>query len=60
MPPGGVRDFPGRRWLSVVLRGAHLVAVIQFSAIVLHAVPDAQLPHAGVAVLVSGVLVLTA
>ena len=57
MPLGGVRDFPGRRWLSVVLRGAHLVAVIQFSAIVLHAVPDARLPHAGVAVLVSGVLV---
>ena len=57
MLSGGVRDFPGRRWLSVVLRGVHLVAVIQFSAIVLHAVPDAQLPHAGIAVLVSGVLV---
>ena len=57
MPSGGVRDFPGRRWLSVFLRGAHLVAVIQFSAIVLHAVPDAQFPHAGIAVLVSGILV---
>lgn len=57
MLSGGVRDFPGRRWLSVVLRGVHLVAVIQFSAIVLHAVPDAQLPHAGITVLVSGILV---
>ncbi len=57
MLSGGVRDFPGRRWLSVVLRGVHLVAVIQFSAIVLHAVPDAQFPHAGIAVLVSGILV---
>ena len=57
MLSGGVRDFPGRRWLSVVLRGVHLVAVIQFSAIVLHAVPDAQSPFAGIAVLASGVLV---
>jgi hypothetical protein len=57
MQHGDVRDFPGRRWLSVFLRGAHLIAVIQFSAIVLHAVPEAESPYAGIAVLVSGVLV---
>jgi len=57
MQHGDVRDFPGRRWLSVFLRGAHLIAVIQFSAIVLHAVPDAQSPIAGIAVLASGILV---
>ncbi len=57
MSGGDVRYFPGRRWLSVSLRGAHLVAVIQFSAIVLHAVPETELPYAGIAVLVSGVLV---
>jgi len=57
MQHGDVRDFPGRRWLSVFLRGAHLIAVIQFSAIILHAVPEAESPHAGIAVLVSGVLV---
>lgn len=57
MTSGAVRDFPGRRWLSVFLRGAHLIAVIQFSAVVLHAIPEAQAPYAGVAVLVSGVFV---
>ena len=57
MSYGDVRDFPGRRWLSVLLRGAHLIAVIHFSAVVLHAVPDAQSPFAGIAVLASGVLV---
>ena len=57
MSYGDVRDFSGRRWLSVLLRGAHLIAVIQFSAVVLHAVPDAELPYAGIAVLASGVLV---
>ena len=57
MASGGARDFPGRRWLSVFLRGAHLVAVIAFGASVLHAQPSAQPEHAGAAVLVSGVLV---
>ena len=57
MSPGDVRDFPGRRWLSVFLRGAHLIAVIDFSAIVLHALPGAQPEYAGIAVLISGVLV---
>lgn len=51
-----VRDFPGRRWLSVFLRGAHLLAVIGFGAVLLGA-PHAPLQeHAGTAVLVSGVL----
>lgn len=52
-----VRDFPGRRWLSVFLRGAHLIAVIAFGAALLYA-PPAPLPdHAARAVLASGVLV---
>jgi len=58
--PGAVRDagrdFPGRRWLSVFLRGAHLIAVIAFGAVLLGA-PNVPLTgHAGTAVLVSGVL----
>ena len=56
-PRPDVRDFPGRRWLSVFLRGAHLIAVISFSGVVLHAVPAAQPDHAGSAVLASGLLV---
>ncbi len=52
-----VRDFRGRRWLSVFLRGAHLIAVISFGAALLQA-PSAPLPeHAGSAVLISGVLI---
>lgn len=50
----GVRDFPGRRWLSVLLRGAHLVAVIWFGAGVLLASPDAGATGAGIAVVLSG------
>ena len=64
MSPGGaenprpdVRDFPGRRWLSVFLRGAHLIAVISFSGVVLHALPATQPDYAGSAVLASGLLV---
>ena len=51
------RDFRGRRWASVALRGAHLIAVISFSASVLHAIPGDTAPHSGAAVLVTGVLV---
>jgi hypothetical protein len=52
-----LRDFRGRRWLSVLLRGAHLVAVIAFAAVLLQA-PPAPLPeHAGSAVFVTGVLI---
>ena len=54
---GELRDFRGRRWLAVVLRGAHLIAVINFAATALRAPPVALPEHAGVAVLVSGVLV---
>jgi len=57
MASGDARDFPGRRWLSVFLRGVHLIAVINFSAVVLHALPDAQPGYTGGAVLVSGILV---
>ena len=51
------RDFRGRRWASVVLRGTHLIAVISFSASVLHAIPGDTAPHSGAAVLATGVLV---
>lgn len=57
MAAGGGRDFPGRRWLSVFLRGAHLITVIGFGASMLHALPDARPDYAGGAVLISGVLV---
>jgi hypothetical protein len=52
-----VRDFCGRRWLSVFLRGAHLIAVTAFSATVLNVVPEAQPGYSGSAVLITGVLV---
>lgn len=52
-----VRDFRGRRWLSVFLRSAHLIAVISFSAAVLHAPPVLRPGLAGGAVLITGVLV---
>lgn len=52
-----VRDFRGRRWLSVFLRGAHLIAVTAFSATLLHALPDAAPDHTGSAVLITGALV---
>ena len=51
------RDFRGRRWLSVFLRGTHLIAVTAFSATVLNVVPEAQPGYAGSAVLITGVLV---
>lgn len=47
------RDFPGRRWLSVVLRGLHLVAVIHLGASVVAALPGAA-ESGGRAVLFSG------
>ena len=31
-PPSGYRDFPGRRWLVVVLRAAHLAGVVGVGA----------------------------
>jgi hypothetical protein len=52
-----VRDFPGRRWLSVLLRGAHLIAVIAFGAALLQTPPTPLPDHAAQAVLASGVLV---
>lgn len=47
------RDFRGRRWLSVVLRGIHLVAVIRLGAGVLGTLPGAA-ESGGMAVLLSG------
>lgn len=54
--PRGVRDFPGRRWLTVILRGMHLLAVIGFGAILLGAPRVPMQEHAGAAVLISGAL----
>ena len=54
---GELRDFRGRRWASVVLRGAHLIAVISFAAMLLREPPVPLPEHDGVAVLISGVLV---
>ena len=49
------RDFPGRRWLSVVLRGMHLVAVMALAAQVLGAPSPAIGPTAiAGAVLITG------
>ena len=52
-----VRDFSGRRWLSVFLRGAHLISVISFSASILG---SSHAPHgyAGNAVVITGVLIM--
>jgi hypothetical protein len=48
------REFRGRRWLSVLLRGLHLVAVIRFCAAVLAASPATADAPGGLAVLASG------
>ena len=48
------RDFPGRRWLSVVLRGLHLVAVIHLGASVVADLLAAAARSGGLAVLFSG------
>lgn len=45
------RDFPGRRWLSVVLRGLHLLAVMWLAADILGA-PRTPLDHTGIALAV--------
>lgn len=51
------RDFLGRRWLSVLLRGVHLVTVIAFGTVLLQASPVALPEHAGGGVLISGLLI---
>lgn len=53
--PNATRDFPGRRWLSVFLRSAHMVAVIAFAAVLLTTTPLPE--YSGMAVLITGVLV---
>lgn len=45
------RDFPGRRWLSVVLRGLHLLTVMWLAADILGA-PRTPLDHTGIALAV--------
>ncbi|MDO8989833.1 MAG: hypothetical protein Q7U91_09385 [Sideroxyarcus sp.] len=52
-----LRDFRGRRWLSVFLRSAHLVAVIAFAAVLLQATPTPLQELNGSAVLLTGVLI---
>jgi hypothetical protein len=53
-------DFPGRRWLIVILRGLHLVAVIALGALMLGAPSHPAWPFAAVAnaVLISGLAML--
>lgn len=46
--------FPARRWLTVFLRGLHLVTVIEFCAGILNAHPPLAVPSGGWAVLLSG------
>jgi hypothetical protein len=53
--PGKLRDFRGRRWLSVFLRSAHLVAVIAFAAVLLTTTPLPE--YSGSAVLITGILI---
>ncbi len=53
---GRQRDFRGRRWLTVVLRGFHLVAVIGFGALLMGAPAPVPVGTAGVAVLLTGLL----
>jgi len=48
------RDFPGRRWLTVVLRGLHLAAVIWLGAALLGA--PVAVARAGAGVFASGAL----
>lgn len=52
-----VRDFPGRRWLSVIMRGAHLISVISFSASIL-VTPPVPPGYSGAAVAVTGFIVM--
>ena len=54
---GELRDFPGRRWASVVLRGVHLCAVIALAADLLSSGGPPYAPHAGSMVLASGALI---
>lgn len=52
---GKPRDFRGRRWLSVFLRSAHMVAVIAFAAVLLTTTPLPE--YSGSAVLITGILI---
>ena len=51
------RDFPGRRWLAVALRGTHLVAVIWLGAGILGAATGYSMRQLGLSVLATGLLV---
>ncbi len=50
------RDFPGRRWLTVVLRGLHLAAVIALGAAAFGA-PRFDAHTMGLAVLATGLAI---
>ena len=52
------RDFPGRRWLIVVLRAVHLVGLVGTGAALLGTAPlDAQMPFV-MALMLSGMAML--
>jgi hypothetical protein len=50
------RDFPGRRWLTVLLRGLHIVAVVLLGAAAFGS-PRFDPHAAGIAVLVTGLAI---
>jgi hypothetical protein len=50
------RDFAGRRWLTVLLRGLHLVAVILLGAAA-YGAPRIEQHSAGMAVLITGLVI---
>ena len=57
-PAAAFRDFPGRRWLVVVLRVAHLIGMVGAGAALLHGLPlAAQLPYV-LLLLASGVAMM--
>ena len=57
LAPRTAHGFRVRRWLSVVLRGVHLAAVIALGVDVLTVAAQPYVPHAGAIVLASGVAI---
>ena len=53
------RDFPGRRWLIVLLRTAHLVGVVGVGAGFIAAMPAAEQHAFALLLLASGATMLT-
>ncbi|MCG2577415.1 hypothetical protein LZ012_10465 [Dechloromonas sp. XY25] len=54
-PRDPIRDFPGKRWLNVVLRTVHLVGIVLFGAALLGA---GSLPLGATVIVASGLSML--